>query len=352
MANIIKKMSSHKGLAPGTLIKSKIDLKNKTAIELIDYNKNNYNEKNTEEISSVLNYLKNDSVTWLNINSIQDTETIKLIGDSLNIHSLVLEDISNPATRPKLEDFGDYIFISAKMVYVVDESIKVEHISFIMGKNYVISFQEQKGDVFDFVRNRIRNNKGYIRNMSSDYLAFALLDAIIDNYFLIIETLGDKVENIENLLLSNPTPKTLQSIHELKRNTIIIRKTIFPLREVISILERGESKLINNSSKKFFKNIYEHTIQVIDGVEALRDIISGMQDVYLSTLSNKMNEVMKTLTIIATIFIPLTFVAGIYGMNFKFMPELEWNMGYFAILFIMFLITIGMLAFFKHKKWL
>jgi magnesium transporter len=285
---------------------------------------------------------------------------IEKIGKNFNLHPLLLEDILNTGQRPKAEDFEDHIFIVSKMLYFEETESEIisEQLSVIIGANFVISFQERHGDVFNAVRERIRNGKGRIRKMGSDYLAYALLDAVVDHYFLILEKLGEKIEGLEEDLLTNPTTETMQSIHNLKREMIFLRKSVWPLREVVNSLEKGESKLIKKSTKIYLRDVYDHTIQVMDSVESFRDVLSGMLDLYLSVISNKMNEVMKVLTIIATIFIPLTFIAGIYGMNFNpeaspfNMPELNWHFGYPAVWLVMILIGLTMLGFFKNKKWL
>jgi len=240
------------------------------------------------------------------------------------------------------------------MLYYDEEKhdITAEQVSIILGSNFVISFQEQEGDVFKFIRERIRNGKGRIRKVGSDYLAYALVDAIVDNYFIILEKLGEKIEEMEEELVTNPTPETLQTIHHLKREMIFLRKSVWPLREVISALERGEPTLIHESTGIYLRDLYDHTIQVIDSIETFRDMVSGMLDIYLSSISNRMNEVMKVLTIIATIFIPLTFIAGIYGMNFQYMPELGWHWGYPAVWFVICAIFIVMLVYFKRKRWM
>ena len=293
-------------------------------------------------------------MTWININGVHDPEIIERIGKQFKIHLLVLEDILNTGQRPKYDDFDDYIFVVLKMLYYDAENseIAVEQVSLIIGENYVISFQEKEGDVFNPIRDRIRSAKGRIRKMKADYLAYALLDAVVDNYFLILEKIGDKVEHMEEELVENPTPHILQTVHNLKRETLYLRKFIWPLREVISNLERGESSLINDSTRIYLRDVYDHTIQVIDTVETLRDMISGILDIYLSSLSNRMNEVMKTLTIFAAIFIPLTFIAGLYGMNFEYMPELKIRWAYPALLGVMFVIGISFVIYFKKKKWL
>lgn len=265
-----------------------------------------------------------------------------------------MEDIANTGQRPKIEDFVDYIFVVLKMLdYDEKESeITVEQLSLILGPSWAISFQENVGDVFDPIRERIRGDQGRIRKMGSDYLVYALIDAVVDNYFIALERIGEKIEDIEDELVANPVPETLRAIHNLKRQMIVLRKSVWPLREVISRLERWESKLISKSTDIYLRDVYDHTIQVIDAIETYRDMLSGMLDIYLSSVSNRMNEVMKVLTIIATIFIPLTLVAGIYGMNFNYMPELKLSWGYPLVLSIMLAIGIVMLLYFRKKKWL
>jgi magnesium transporter len=293
-------------------------------------------------------------VTWINIDGLHQLDIIEKVGQHFNIHPLVLEDIVNTGQRPKTEEFEDVIFVVLKMLHYNENSEKItsEQFSLVLGSNFLITFQEIQGDVFRTVRERIRKSKTRIRKAGCDYLAYALIDAIVDHYFVILEALGDKIEDIETQLLDNPTRDTLEIIHEMKREMIYLRKQIWPIRELINSLVKGESSLINESTRLFFRDIYDHTIQIIDTIESYRDILSGMLDIYLSTLSNKMNEVMKVLTIIATIFIPITFVAGIYGMNFKFMPELEWRWGYVMVWAIIVVVVGIMISYFKKKKWL
>jgi magnesium transporter len=253
-----------------------------------------------------------------------------------------------------MEDYTDYIFVVIKMLQYIEENneIKGEQVSLILGSNWVVSVQEAEGDVFDSIRERLRTDKGRIRKMGADYLVYALMDAIVDNYFTVLEKVGETIEEIEDAVVANPSPETLQVIHDLKRQMILLRKSVWPLREVISRLERWESELINESTDVFLRDLYDHTIQVIDAIETFRDMLSGMLDIYMSSVSNRMNEVMKVLTIIATIFLPLTLVAGIYGMNFRIMPELQWDWGYPFSLLIMFIVAMVMLIYFRRKKWL
>lgn len=256
--------------------------------------------------------------------------------------------------RPKLEDYGAYLFIVLKMLHLNDKTnmVQSEQVSLILGKNYVISLHEHDEDVFDPVRSRLKVGKGRIRKAGADYLAYSLLDLIVDNYFLIMERQGDVIEELEAELIASPTPATLNHIHHLKRDTILLRRSVWPLREVISRLERSESSLVQATTGIYLKDVYDHVIQVIDNIETFRDILAGMLDIYLSSVSNRLNEIMKVLTIIATIFIPLTFLAGVYGMNFKYMPELEWRWGYFAVLGFMILVAGIMFNYFREKGWL
>ncbi len=342
------------GLPPGTLVHVGERKTEKVKITIIDYDPKNYQEKEVERIEECFPFRDKPPVTWINIDGLQEVEIIEKIGAHFSIHPLVLEDIVHTGQRPKGEDLEGYLFIVLKMIYhdENEDEILGEQVSLILGQNYVISFQEREGDIFNPVRNRIRNGKGRIRKAGADYLAYSLVDAIVDHYFLILEKFGEKIESLEEELVTNPTPETLQIIHTLKRNLIFLRKSVWPLREVINALERGESPLITKPTGIYLRDVYDHTIQVIDTIETFRDMVSGMLDIYLSSVSNRMNEVMKVLTIIATIFIPLTFIAGIYGMNFKFMPELEWHWGYPTALIVMLIVVGFMVMYFRRKRWL
>jgi magnesium transporter len=342
------------GLPPGSLIHVGEVKAERTKITVIDYDEQDFKEKGAETAEECFAFRDTATVTWINVDGVHDGEVIGKLGSCFGVHPLILEDIMSTGQRPKMEDMGSYIYIVVRMLSFQDRKREVqsEQVSLILGPNFVISFQESVGDVFDSVRERIRTGKGRVRKMGPDYLAYALIDAIIDNYFLVLEKLGEKVEEIEEELVSDPGRKTLQEIHVLKREMIYLRKSVWPLREVISGMTRSESKLVSESTGIFLRDVYDHTVQVIDTVETYRDMLSGMLDIYLSSISNRMNEVMKVLTIIATIFIPLTFIAGIYGMNFKFMPELEWRWGYFIVLGVMAGLAVWMLIYFKRKKWM
>ena len=348
-----QKKASKFGTPPGTLIHIGKQKMENVHISVIDYNETTIDEREVSSVEECKRYTETSTVTWINIDGIHDPVVMEDFGKYFGLHSLLLEDIMNTNQRPKVEDYGSYIYFVLKMIYLENgERICDEQVSIILGKNYVITFQERTGDVFNTIRQRLRNGKGRIRKSNADYLAYALVDSIIDHYFVILEKVGDSLEDLEEEVVQNPTTQTLQNIHRMKRKMIGLRKSVWPLREVISFMERSETDLIDPSIDIYLRDVYDHTIQVIDTLESYRDMVSGLLDIYLSSISNKMNEVMKVLTIIATIFIPLTFLAGIYGMNFAFMPELQWKYGYFAVLFVMLVIFIGMIRYFKKRKWL
>ena len=354
MAGFIKKISKTAGHLPGELIHIGENTGKKVKVSVMDYDPDAFREKTDINIDEALSFKDNNSITWINVDGLHELGIIEKIGNKFGLHSLTLEDIVNTGQRPKFEDFESYIFIVLKMVMFDDKNkeITAEQVSFILGEDFVVSFQEKEGDVFDPIRERIRKAKGRVRKMKADYLAYSLIDAVIDNYFSILEKLDDKIEIIEETLISNPEPNTLGDIYKLKRDIIFLKKSIWPLREAVNSLERAESDIISENMGVFFRDIYDHTIQAIDTVETFRDMVSGMLDIYLSSISNRMNEIMKVLTIFAAIFIPLTFIAGIYGMNFEFIPELKWKWGYFMALSIMFLLGTGMLFYFRKKKWI
>lgn len=341
-------------MSPGTLVhvgEQKIET---IKITLMNYDQARLEEKELERIEESFAYKDEPPVSWINIDGLHEVDLIQKMGTHFNVHPLTLEDIVNTGQRPKVEDFEDYIYLVFKMLKFEETTghITSEQVSLIVGPHYVLSFQEAEGDVFSSVRQRIRQARGRIRSAGPDYLAYALIDAAVDHYFLILEKIGERIEHLEEQLHVQATPEILQAIYDLKRELIYFRKQVWPVREVLNAWQKTESALVQEANKIFLRDVYDHTIQVIDTIESFRDIISGVMDLYMSTVSNKMNEVMKVLTIIATIFIPLTFVAGIYGMNFKFMPELEWRWSYPLLWAFLFLIFSGMVVYFKRKKWL
>lgn len=353
-SKFFKKASKKAGQSPGTLVhvgEQKIET---TRITLMSYDQNRLEEKDLKRIEESFAFKDTPPVSWINIDGLHEVEVIEKIGTHFGLHPLTMEDIVNTGQRPKVEDSEEYIYLVFKMLKFDENTshLSSEQVSLILGPHYLISFQETEGDVFNFVRERIRKGRVRIRNSGPDYLAYALIDAVVDHYFLILEKMGEKIERLEEQLHEKPTPEILQGIHDLRREMIYFRKQAWPIREVLNTWQKMESSIFDEANKAFIRDVYDHTIQVIDTIESFRDIISGMMDLYMSTVSNKMNEVMKVLTIMATIFIPLTFVAGIYGMNFKYMPELEWKWSYPVLWILLVVIFLGMMIYFKRKKWL
>lgn len=359
MVTRLKKVSKKAGLGPGSAVfigEKKVE---EVRITLIDYNDHDVEIKELKKIEECLPFKEKPTVTWINIDGLHDVTVIQELGKYYDIHPLIVEDILNTDQRTKTDIFDDYIFIAMKMLTYDSDSkaLNVEQLGLILGENFVITFQEKTGDVFDSLRTRISGNKGRIRKLGADYLAYALMDSVIDNYFKVLESVGEEIEGVEEKLISSPKPHTLQKLHLLKREMLFLRKSVWPLREIISVLQREETSLIRETTHIYLMDLYDHTIQIIDTVETYRDMLTGMLDVYLSSISNKMNEVMKVLTIFAAIFIPITFIASIYGMNFNSekspfnMPELNWYMGYPFALGLMAIVAVGMLFYFRKKKW-
>ncbi len=355
MKKLLKKHSGKSGLPPGTLVHTGQTQTTQVKITAIDYDSDNFDQKQITNIQQCADLKKKSSVTWINIDGLQNIDLIEQTGKVFNLHPLTLEDVVATEQRPKFEAIENYVFVVLNMLTFnkEDKTIDCEQVSLILGDNFVLSFQEKPGDVFDAVRQRIRQAKGRIRKMKADYLIYSLIDAIVDNYFLILESFGEVIEGLEDELIAEATEKTFQKIHSIKREMILIRKSIWPLREVVNSLRKSEAKNISQATEVYFSDVYDHTIQIIDTIESFRDMVSGMIDLYLSSLSNKMNAVMKVLTIIATIFIPLGFFAGVYGMNFEHMPELHYKWAYPAGFWIFIVVAIvTMLYLFKRKKWL
>lgn len=351
----MNKRSQKAGLPPGTLMYIGDKSAQTTHLSVIDYNETTLSEKQITNPDEMDPFLASETVTWFNVDGLKDVATLEAVGKKFNLHTLTLEDILHTDQRPKFEEFDDYLFIVLKMLTydTAKADIHSEQVSFIITTNCVVTIQENhKGDVMEAIRDRIRTSKGRVRKRGSDYLAYALLDAIVDHYFIILENLSEKIDRLEDQILNQPNINVLNKLNKLKRQMIWLRKSIWPVREILASLDRNVSPLIQDSTKIYLRDLYDHTVQVMDTIETFRDILSGLLDVYLSSASNRMNAVMKVLTIITTIFMPLTFVAGIYGMNFDNMPELHWQLGYPFSLSIMVVITLIMMWYFKKKEWL
>ncbi|MHC4788555.1 MAG: magnesium/cobalt transporter CorA [Planctomycetota bacterium] len=354
MIRFVKKRSTKAGLPPGTPVHVGERKAEKMRITVIDYDESDCRERVIATVEECFPYKDVPTVTWINVDGVHDVEAIGRLGEHFGLHPLLVEDIASTGQRPKMEDYDDHLYVVLKML-TFDEGAGqtvAEQVSLVLAENVVISFQEREGDVFDAVRERIRSARGRIRKMGADYLVYSLMDAVVDNYFVICEKLGEGIEPLQQELIEDPSPQTLGRIHSLKGEILFLRKVLWPLREVISGIERSEVELFSETTRPYLRDVYDHTIQVIDTIETYRDMIGGMVDIYLSSVSNRMNEVMKVLTIIATIFIPMTFVAGVYGMNFRHMPELGWRWGYPAVLAVMVAVAAGMLVYFRKHDWI
>ena len=340
------------GMPPGTLVETKAPTE--TRYELFDFTSDEYHEHHGRGLPEFEPFEDESTITWLNITGVEDDELLRKIGTQFKIHPVVLEDIQNTVQRPKLEEYENYLFFTLRMMRWSegDGEIISEQLSIIIGDHYVISFQEQPGDVFESIRDRIREGKGRVRRYGSDYLGYALLDMVVDTYFLIMERLEDNMENIEEGIVDGEGHKVMGDLREVRKRLISIRRAVWPLREMMNLTQKQELPLIETATRIYFKDLYDHVLRIIDTLELMKETSSTLADSYQTELSNDMNSVMKVLTIIATIFIPLTFIAGIYGMNFQHMPELALPWAYPAVWSVMLIVAAVMLVFFKYKKWL
>ena len=354
MRRLIRRSSQTAGLPPGSLEYVGEQRQEPPKLTIVNYDAERVEEREVPKLEECLPFKDSPTVTWINVAGIHRPELIEQLGACHGVHPLLLEDILNTEQRPKFEGSGDYLFVVLKALKLDPEAkqLAAEQVSLLLIPNGVISFQETGEDLFEAVTARIRNDRGRIRKAGADHLACALLDAVVDKYFAVLEQLAKHIEDLENELVDSPTSKTLHAIYKVKRELIFLRRSVWPLREVLSGLARGESALIEEATLPYFRDVHDHTIYVVDTTESFRDIISGMHETYLSTISNRMNEVMKVLTIIATIFIPLTFIAGIYGMNFEYMPELKWHWTYPVVWAVMAVVALSMLVYFRRKRWL
>ena len=347
-------ISKKAGLPPGALVHIGRRMTDKVKVSIIDYDTVNFSETVCKSIEECFPFKETDSVSWINVDGLHDTETIASIGNHFELHPLMLEEVLNTQHRPKVEEFDNYLFLTLKMLAISKDgkSVVSEQISFVLGKGWVISFQEQEGDVFSPLRQRLREIKGNIRKKGADYLLYRLIDTVVDDYFFVTEHISDVTEELEEQVMQTPDKKSMQDIQHLKKQLINLRKSIVPLREAIATLEKDTTVLIKENTTRYLRDVYEHIIHVNESIDILHDTLTSIMELYHSGVSNRMNQVMKVLTIIATIFIPLTFIAGIYGMNFDNMPELHWKYGYFGVWGIMIIVLITMFIYFKRKRWL
>ena len=344
------------GAPPGALVHVGEHVTHPVTVTVLDYDgEGHFREWEPGDPGELLPLRASRTVSWINVDGIHDVELIGRLGQLFDMHPLIVEDILHAGQRPKIEDLDRQLYIVMKMLTpgAGPGEVDWEQLSLVVGENYVLSFQEKPGgDFFGPVRERIRQDKGRIRKAGSDYLAHALIDVVVDKYFLVLEPLGDRIEALEDEVVARPAPRHIQNINELKRAVTEVRRSVWPLREVLGALERTECALVRDATRPYFKDVYDHTIQIVDTAEILRDMLAGMMEIYMSSLSNRLNEVIKVLTIIATLFIPLTFLVGVYGMNFANMPELHWKYGYAVTWAVMIVATGGMLYWFRRRGWL
>ncbi|MBM4126114.1 MAG: magnesium/cobalt transporter CorA [Nitrospira sp.] len=349
---LVQKRSKKTGLSPGTLVHIGENRTETVEIALFNYAGAQCDER-TVTNPGELQPPSDETVTWINVGGVHKIDVLEAFGKQFGLHPLLLEDIANTDQRPKLDDYETYVFLVIKMLTVTDRGgILVEQVSFVLGRNYVLSFQENGTDVFRPVRDRLRAGKGRLRHHGSDYLLYALVDAVVDQYFAVLESLGEKIESLQERVMADPKPDTLKDIHALKRQLLFVRRAVWPLREVTNSLSRSECPYLHEPTKVFFRDVYDHVIQIVDTIETFREMLSASLDIYLSSVSYRLNAVMRVLTVITTIFMPLSFIASIYGMNFEHMPELKWQWGYPVVLGVMGLVAAGMLLGFRRRKWL
>lgn len=346
------------GLPPGSLVYIGEPRAEKMEISVIDYGPEHIEMRTAVALQDIYPPASAPPVTWVDISGLHEVEKLRALSEHFAIHPLAMEDILNTQQRPKIEIFDAAVLIILRMVRQIQHTVEIEQVSLILGQNYLITFQKKPGDLFKPIRERLQNGAGRIRKRGPDYLAYAIIDLLVDHYFLVLETLGEQIETVEEDVLQNPERSSVRAIHRLKRELLELRRSIFPLREVASVLQQGESPLIKKSTGRFLKDLHDHVIQIIDSIETYREMVSAALELYLSMLSMKTNEVMKVLTIIATIFIPLSFLTGVYGMNFDTsispfnLPELHARYGYPLFWLVSLLLAGAHFMYFKRKKWL
>jgi len=340
-------------MPPGSVVFVGPERTDPTEFQVLEYGPDHLLETTEENVEDVLRYRDTTPVTWINVSGVHEASVIRTIGDHFQVHPLLQEDIAHTGQRPKLEVQTEHLHVVTQMLYVSEDgTLRAEQVSLLVGEHNLISFQEEPGDVFDPVRNRIRNGRGQIRNRGPDYLAYALLDVIVDHYFLVLERLGTRMEDLEDEILDAPNSQMQDDLHNLRRDLIYLRRMTWPMRELLYQMERLDSPLWSDDNRLFVRDTYGHVVQVLDLVEALRDTASGLHDLHMTSISNRMNEIMKVLTIIGTIFIPLTFIAGVYGMNFEYMPELTRPWAYPVVWVLMLSVAGGLLYYFRSLDWI
>lgn len=350
--SLYRKRGEKVGLPPGSLVYLGDRADAPVRMSLLDYQEGGHTERAVSAPAQCAPFREARSVTWINVDGLSSPQTVEELGRVMGFHSLVLEDILNTDQRPKFEDYGEYLFLVAKMLEFDPASghVRPEHLCLILGGNYVVTLQETPGDPFEPVRSRIRTGAGRIRKSGADYLLYALLDMTVDQYFVVLDRLGDRIEQLDQLILGTESPRIMAEMHDLKREVLFLRKNVLPLREVVSALRHSESALLAESTAPFLRDLHDHIVQVVDRIETYRDLLSGMLDLYLSTVSNRTNTVMKIIAVFSSVFLPLTFITGLFGMNFDFMPLLHSRGGFAAVLIAMVVVVVALLALFRWRR--
>lgn len=355
LPNLFRRQGAGKGAPPGTLVYDREKRTPEVSIRVMDYSPDACHIRKPVKIEDTYALRDSQSVSWIDIEGLHDTDLLAKFGDHFGLHPLVLEDILNTHQRPKLEEYDDYFYIVARMLMAgktPDEPVHSEQVSFILGKHFMATFQDVPGDVFDPVRHRVEHGRGKSRKSGADYLLYTLLDAIVDNYFVLLQSMADRIETVEQSIVWKPQREDLDKVHKLRRELVYMRRNVWPLRDVVASLDRTDSELIAEETKVYLRDLHDHVVQVIDAIENFRDVLTSLQDLYMSGISNRTNEIIRVLTIISTIFVPLTFLAGVYGMNFHYFPELAWKWGYLCFWIVSVVVVISLIAFLRRRNWL
>lgn len=342
------------GTPPGTLVYNREKRTDHVVVQVMDYAPDACHVQKTVGIEETYALRDSNTVSWIDIEGLHDTEMLRKFGEHFGLHPLVLEDILNTHQRPRVEEYEDYFFLVARMLIAGKEGepFHSEQVSFILGKRFLVTFQDIPGDVFDPVRQRVEQGRGKARRLGPDYLLYTLLDALVDNYFTLLQTFADRIEAVEGRITSKPTAQDLADVHRLRRELQYVRRNVWPLRDAVAELNRSDSGLISDDTHVYLRDLHDHVVQVMESIENFRDVLASLQDLYMSTLSNRTNEVIRVLTVISTIFVPLTFIAGVYGMNFTYFPELAWKYGYAGFWVVSLIVVAGLLAFLRRRGWL
>ncbi|HET6463568.1 MAG TPA: magnesium/cobalt transporter CorA [Candidatus Krumholzibacteria bacterium] len=355
LPHLFRRTGAGKGAPPGTLVYDREKRTPEVSIRVMDYGPGACHIRKPVKIEDTYALRDSESVSWIDIEGLHDTDLLAKFGEHFGLHPLVLEDILNTHQRPKLEEYEDYFYIVARMLIAgktPTDPVHSEQVSFILGKHFIATFQEIPGDVFDPVRHRVEQGRGRSRKSGADYLLYTLLDAIVDNYFVLLQSMADRIESVEQSVVWKPQRGDLDKIHKFRRELVYMRRNVWPLRDVVASLDRTDSDLIAEETRVYLRDLHDHVVQVIDAIENFRDVLMSLQDLYMSGISNRTNEIIRVLTIISTIFVPLTFLAGVYGMNFHYFPELAWKYSYLCFWIVSLVVVISLIAFLRRRNWL